>query len=458
VAGSNTLSATNGALSGSPVDFTATGNPGSVSSAQSTVVDGAASITACNASCTVLGGTQDSITVTVRDAFANPINGASVTVSSTGTGNTFTPTAAGTTGSNGVFATKLSSTVAQAKTISAVANAVSITQTAAVTVNAGPGNVTNSSVAVSDASIAACSVSCTTGGNTASTLTVTVRDAFNNLVPSVTVTPSCLVGTSCTFAPSSGSTNGSGVFTSNFNSTLAQAKTLRAVIAAGQITQTQGVTVTAAAAANVAINTGNNQSAAVTLTVATDPSVLVTDAFGNAVSGQTVTFLIVEGGGSVLGGSPVTNASGVATVTSWTMGATGTEGAEGSGTFAGQFENRLKGRIAGVDSVEFLAHSFYRYATDVDPIIGAPCTGCHYLAWTYANIVGQNQQDGGGYTSCTIANSVDQLIDIGNASLSLIYVKTSAAPCGSTMPNVSGLTAAQRTILRAWINDGAPNN
>lgn len=49
------------------------------------------------------------------------------------------------------------------------------------------------------------------------------------------------------------------------------------------------------------------------------PSVRVTDAAGNPVSGVTVTFTLV-GGGSVTGATQTTNAQGIATVGSWTIG------------------------------------------------------------------------------------------------------------------------------------------
>jgi uncharacterized protein YjdB len=52
------------------------------------------------------------------------------------------------------------------------------------------------------------------------------------------------------------------------------------------------------------------------------PAVKVTDIFGTAVANAAVTFSVVAGGGSVTGASATTNAGGVATVGSWTLGAT----------------------------------------------------------------------------------------------------------------------------------------
>src|SRR6185503_12225555 len=56
--------------------------------------------------------------------------------------------------------------------------------------------------------------------------------------------------------------------------------------------------------------------------VATAPAVLVTDQFGNPVSGVTVTFAVASGGGNVTGGVQSTDAAGIATVGSWTLGTT----------------------------------------------------------------------------------------------------------------------------------------
>ena len=52
------------------------------------------------------------------------------------------------------------------------------------------------------------------------------------------------------------------------------------------------------------------------------PSVIVYDQTGDPMSGVTVTFEVTSGGGTVTGGSQVTNAQGVATVGGWTLGTT----------------------------------------------------------------------------------------------------------------------------------------
>ena len=62
----------------------------------------------------------------------------------------------------------------------------------------------------------------------------------------------------------------------------------------------------------ITLYAGNNQTAAVNATVATAPSVRVTDMYGNPVTGVAVTFAVASGGGSITGPTTTTNASGIA--------------------------------------------------------------------------------------------------------------------------------------------------
>ena len=80
------------------------------------------------------------------------------------------------------------------------------------------------------------------------------------------------------------------------------------------------VTVGAGAASAIAANGGNAQTATVGTAVRTAPSVIVKDANGNPVSGTSVTFAVASGGGAITGASATTDASGIATVGSWTLG------------------------------------------------------------------------------------------------------------------------------------------
>ncbi len=74
-----------------------------------------------------------------------------------------------------------------------------------------------------------------------------------------------------------------------------------------------------AAALNVTAGAGQSASGDATLPVA--PAVLVTDRYGNLLAGVSVVF-VAGNGGSVTGSPATTNASGVATLGSWTLGPT----------------------------------------------------------------------------------------------------------------------------------------
>lgn len=81
-------------------------------------------------------------------------------------------------------------------------------------------------------------------------------------------------------------------------------------------------TATAGAAVTLEAGTATSQSAQTSTTVSVPPSVIARDLYGNPKSGVNVTFAVTGGGGSGTGlGPTATNASGVATVGSWTVGA-----------------------------------------------------------------------------------------------------------------------------------------
>lgn len=72
--------------------------------------------------------------------------------------------------------------------------------------------------------------------------------------------------------------------------------------------------------AAVSASAGGGDTARVGTPVTTPPAVVVRNAAGTGLSGITVTFAVTAGGGAVTGATATTNASGVATVGSWTLG------------------------------------------------------------------------------------------------------------------------------------------
>jgi len=170
IAGLNTLTATAapGGISGNPVLFTATGTPGAPSSSQSSVTASPSPITASN------GESASTITVTVRDAFGNPVSGVTVNLSASGTGNTLTPS--GTTDKNGQMQGTLSSTVAGTKTITATVGSVTIAAQPSVTVDPAAASQLVFTTQPADVQV----------GSTLSSVVVTARDAFGNTATGLT--------------------------------------------------------------------------------------------------------------------------------------------------------------------------------------------------------------------------------------------------------------------------------
>lgn len=100
---------------------------------------------------------------------------------------------------------------------------------------------------------------------------------------------------------------------------------------------------------SMAIYAGDGQTASPGAAVAIAPAVRVLDDEGHAVENWPVTFSVTSGGGSITGASALTNSSGVATVGSWTLGAS--PGA-----------NTLKASAPAVSDVTFTATAAYSYS------------------------------------------------------------------------------------------------
>ena len=163
---------------------------------------------------------------------------------------------------------------------------------------------------------------------------VVVRDAQGNPVAGVTVTFAVTAGGG-TVTGGTQVTDASGVATltswtfgatAGLNTVTASAAGLPSVIFSSTTT---GVPT------QVAVFNGNNQAAVQGTAVPVAPSVRVTDVGGQGVGGVAVTFAVTSGGGSVVTPSVLTDATGVATVGSWTLGAGATQTLSATVTAAG---------------------------------------------------------------------------------------------------------------------------
>ncbi len=207
----------------------------------------------------------------------------------------------------------------------------------------------------------------TAGSAVATAPSVIVKDANNQP----------LAGVNVVFAPASGggsvtggsaTTNASGIATvgSWTLGTTAGTNTLTATstgLTGSPVTFT--ATGAAGAAASMTKSAGDAQTANSGANVAALPSVHVTDANGNAVSGVGIAFSVVGGGGSATALSATTNASGDASVGSWTLGAGGAS-CTSVATIANCTRNRLRAVVTGggAPAVDFVAN--------IPPIVPAP--------------------------------------------------------------------------------------
>jgi adhesin/invasin len=308
-AGNNTLTATAAGLAGSPVTFTATGEVGPAAS----IAANSATTQTADAGAEV--ATLPSVLVT--DAHGNPVAGVAVTFAVTAGGGSITGAKA-TTGADGV-ATVGSWTLGDAP------GANMLTATAAglagspVTFDAtgDVGPAAEISANAGDGQSAAAGTDVTTAPS------VLVTDAVGNPVSGVSV--SFQASGDGAVGNAKATTDSSGIASCGSWTLATSAGTNSLTASSGSLQFTFTATGTVGAAADMVDADppdDDDQTATVGTAVATPPSVLVTDTYGNPVQGVTVAFTVASGGGSLTGAAPTTNASGVATVGSWTLGDT----------------------------------------------------------------------------------------------------------------------------------------
>jgi hypothetical protein len=241
----------------------------------------------------ITAGGGSTITVTVKDGLGNAMSGVTVTLSSTVGGDVITQPASPTDGS-GVTTGTVSATSAGPRSITAVAGGVTLNQQPSVTVTAGAPSASTSTVGASPTSI--------TVGSGSSTITVTVRDQYGNLVSGSTVVLAAS-GTGNTLTQPAGPTDASGVTTGTISSTVAETKTVSAAAGGTAITQTATVTVTPAGSGATITHTlrtsGNNavnQKIYTTAAIAPGPNTLVTIAVLSHRSYGAISPTITGGG------------------------------------------------------------------------------------------------------------------------------------------------------------------
>jgi invasin-like protein/Big-like domain-containing protein/calcineurin-like phosphoesterase family protein len=289
-------------------------NPGNVSPA-STVVAAPTTITASS------GSSSATITVTALDALGNPVPGAVVTLSATGTGFTLTQPGAA-TDANGVATGSISATATGTKVISATVGGVLATQTATVTVTPAAA-----------ASLGFTVQPTTTNATSAITpaVQVTASDAFGNRATGFAGSVTIAIGAN----PGSGTLSGTSVGTADTGVATFPGLSINKagagytlVASSGALTpgtsQTFTIAVGPATKLGFTVQPSTSQAgAAITPAI----QVAVRDAGGNVVSTATNSITLAiganPGGGSLSGTNPVAASSGVAQFANLTISKSG---------------------------------------------------------------------------------------------------------------------------------------
>lgn len=335
--GSGVFSAT---LGGSAVE----GGTGSTQTVLVTYTSGTATKLVITGSASQTAGASQDLTITAQDANGNTATAYTGDKTLTFTGASQAsrgqmPAVKDNTGTTVVFGTLTTITFSNGvATVSSGNNgAMTLYKAESATVSVTDGTISSAgsdqlsvTVSAGSASLLAMATQPVAGASGSALSTqpvVSITDAYGNATTSTaTVTVTASGGTLGGSQASSGvaAVSGTATFTNlTFAGLTTTSRTL--TFASSGLTSVTSGSITpsgAGAAASIAVNAGNAQSATVNTAVSTAPSVLVTDAAGNPVSGVSVTFAAASGGGSVVGAGATTNASGVATVTSWTLGTT----------------------------------------------------------------------------------------------------------------------------------------
>lgn len=437
-AGANELTATVGILT--PVVFSATGVPGP---ATQVVVTGGNNQSA-------VAGSPVAVppTVAVRDQHGNGVQGIAVTFAVASGGG-------GVTGAAQVSDTNGAATVGS-WTLGLVAGANTLSVSAAGVANPAIVSATAlSGAADSIYYVAGAAQSDTVAATLPTVYSVRVVDTNGNGVAGIPVTWS-VTGGAGTIAGSATSTSVDTDANGYSNAPRVLGTVPGVHTASAAVGGLGGSPIAFSATASVgspdeiAISTGNAQTATVATAVATDPRVIVRDKFDNPIAGHSVTFSVTGGGGSV---NPITaittDASGFATVTSWTLG-----------TVAGTSNNSLRATAAapgiGGQFVTFTASATPGAANSIAIVQGSGQTEIAGSAVTPTpTVVVRDQYNnvrpntlvtfsvtGGGTRNPTSANTNAS----GQASTTWTLGTTGAMSTTGTFPNTLTATVSGTAI------------
>ncbi len=270
----------------------------------------------------------------------------------------------------------------------------------------------------------------------ATPITVVVRDANTNPVPGVNVTFGITAG--------GGSLSGASAVTNGVGQATLGSWTLGVVAGVNTLNATSpGVssalftaTGIPGSAARIAFVTDSVPSAVVGTAITPPPAVLVSDLFGNAVTGAQVDWTVLTGGGIVAPAAVNTNAGGIASVTSWTLGTT--VGVQS-----------LRASVSGVGTPKtFLATALPGVAATIIKVAGDAQSSPVGTAFTTAPRVRVTDAFGNGVPGVTVTFAPQA----GTSTMTGTSVQTDgtgAAQVGSWTPTAAGAVSATASTLGA---------
>jgi adhesin/invasin len=245
------------------------------------------------------------ITISLADAFSNPVAGVTPIFNATDTDSTNAYGACSATDVSGISLCTLSSTKAEEKTLQ-MTSPIGVTGSLTVTFSASLPTAANSTISGTGPVVA--------DGATDSTVTITLKDNSNNPVPGIdpvfdaTDTGAGNIYDACSMS------DASGVSVCTFTSTKAETKTLRIT---SPVTKSDGTVVFTAGAAVAVNSTISGTGPVVANGLATSTiSIVLKDINNNFVVGLTPTFSATNtGSGNTQTACSATNTSGLSTCT-----------------------------------------------------------------------------------------------------------------------------------------------
>jgi parallel beta-helix repeat protein/predicted outer membrane repeat protein len=302
--GSYTVNASTSIVA-SPVSFSLNNTPGSPASL--TISGGN------NQSAVVNTSFTQQLSTTVRDAFANPVPGVTVnfSVPASGASASLSSPSATTNASGVASVSATANTLVGNYTVSASTSGVP--NPISFSLNNTPGSPASLTISGSN------SQSTIVNTSFAQPLSITVRDAFTNPVPGVTVNfsvPASGASASLSSPTATTAIDGTASITATAN-ILAGNYTVSASTSGVPNPASFNLSNTPGAPVNLIISGGNSQSTVVNTSFAQPLSVTVRDAFANPVPGATVNFSVPTSGASANLSSPstITAIDGTASIT-----------------------------------------------------------------------------------------------------------------------------------------------